>query len=94
MSSQRENNTVFVGKKPTMNYVLACLTLFQNGTVDITLKARGHAISKAVDAAQIITKKFVPGVTVKSVDIATEQVKNMESGVTSDVSSMEIHLSK
>lgn len=77
-----------------MNYVLACLTLFQNGTVDITLKARGHAISKAVDAAQIITKKFVPGVTVKSVDIATEQVKNMESGVTSDVSSMEIHLSK
>ena len=94
MSSQRENNTVFVGKKPTMNYVLACLTLFQNGTVDITLKARGHAISKAVDAAQIITKKFVPGVTVKSVDIATEQVKNTESGVTSDVSSMEIHLSK
>lgn len=94
MSSQRENNTIFVGKKPTMNYVLACLTLFQNGTVDITLKARGHAISKAVDAAQIITKKFVPGVTVKSVDIATEQVKNMESGVTSDVSSMEIHLSK
>jgi archaea-specific DNA-binding protein len=94
MSSQRDNHTIFVGKKPTMNYVLACLTLFQNGTADITIKARGRAISKAVDAAQIITKRFVPGVTVKSVDIATEQVKNLESGVTSDVSSMEIHLSK
>lgn len=94
MSSERENHTIFVGKKPTMSYVLACLTLFQNGTGDITLKARGRAISKAVDAAQIITKRFVPGVTVKSVDIATEQVKNLESGVMSNVSSMEIHLSK
>ncbi|MDA4136155.1 MAG: DNA-binding protein Alba [Thaumarchaeota archaeon] len=95
MSTQRENNnTIFVGKKPVMNYVIACLTLFQNGNGDITLKARGHAISKAVDAAQMITKRFVPGVTVTSVDIATEQVKNLESGATSDVSSMEIHLSK
>lgn len=77
-----------------MAYVLACLTLFQNGTGDITLKARGRAIAKAVDAAQIITKKFLPSAKVKSVDIATEQVKNLESGATSDVSSMEIHLSK
>ncbi len=94
MSTERENHTIFVGKKPTMSYVLACLTLFQNGTGDITLKARGRAISKAVDAAQIITKRFVPGVTVKRVDIATEQVKNIESGAMSNVSSMEIHLSK
>jgi DNA-binding protein len=94
MSVQKQNNIIFVGKKPVMSYVMACLTLFQNGTPDIVIKARGHAISKAVDAAQIITKKFVPGVTVKSVGIATEQVRNMESGMTNDVSSMEIHLSK
>jgi len=77
-----------------MSYVLACLTLLQNGTGDITLKARGRAISKAVDAAQIITKKFVPGVIVKSVELATEQVENAESGALSNVSSMEIRLSK
>lgn len=77
-----------------MSYVMACLTLFQNGTPDITIKARGRAISKAVDAAQIITKRFVPGATVKSVDIATELVKNLESGATNSVSSMEIHLCK
>jgi DNA-binding protein len=97
MSNERETSTtgtIFVGKKPVMNYVLACLTLLQNGTGDITLKARGRAISKAVDAAQILTKRFVPNVTVKSVDIATEQVKNLESGAMSNVSSMEIHLSK
>ena len=94
MAVQQDAHVIFVGKKPVMSYVLACLTLFQNGTGDITLKARGRAISKAVDAAQIITKRFVPGSKVKSVDIATEQVKNIESGALSNVSSMEIHLSK
>ena len=77
-----------------MNYVLACLTLFQNGTADITLKARGRAISKAVDAAQILTKRFVPDVTVKSIDINTEMVKSIESGAMNNVSSMVIRLSK
>jgi DNA-binding protein len=94
MAEQRNDSIVFVGKKPVMSYVLACLTLLQNGTVDITIKARGRAISKAVDAAQILTKKFVPDVTVKSVELGTEVVRNVESGATSNVSSMEIHLSK
>jgi archaea-specific DNA-binding protein len=94
MSDQRNEHVVFVGKKPVMSYVLACLTLLQNGTVDITLKARGRAISKAVDAAQILTKKFVPDVTVKSIELTTELVKSIDSGTSSDVSSMEIHLSK
>jgi archaea-specific DNA-binding protein len=94
MSEQRTGNIIFVGKKPVMSYVLACLTLLQNGTVDITLKARGRAISKAVDAAQILTKKFVPDVTVKSIELSTELVRSLDSGTSSDVSSMEIHLSK
>ncbi len=94
MVEQRNDNIVFVGKKPVMSYVLACLTLFQSGTVDITLKARGRAISKAVDAAQILTKKFVPEVKVKSVELGTELVKSDDSGTSSNVSSMEIHLSK
>ena len=94
MAEERNGSTVFVGKKPVMSYVLACLTLFQNGTVDITIKARGRAISKAVDTAQILTKKFVPDVTVKSIQLATEMVRSVDSGETSNVSSMEIHLSK
>lgn len=94
MAEQRYDSTVFVGRKPVMSYVLACLTLFQNGTAEITIKARGRAIAKAVDAAQILTKKFVPGLKVKSIELGTEQVKDAESGVVSNVSSMEIHLSK
>jgi DNA-binding protein len=85
---------VFVGKKPVMNYVLACLTLFQNGSGDITIKARGRAIAKAVDAALRVTERFAPGVIVKGIDIGTEEVKDLESDAMSSVSSMEIHLSK
>ena len=88
------SNTIFVGKKPAMNYVVACLTLLQDGTTEITLKARGKAISTAVDAAQILTKRYVPYVSVKRIDIGTERVQNAETGDTSTVSSMEIHLSK
>lgn len=93
MESQLEN-TVFVGNKPVMNYVLACLTLFQNGTTEVSLKARGRAISKAVDAAEILSNRYAPDISVKKIDIGTEQVKDRDSGDTTNVSSMEIHLSK
>lgn len=94
MSAQWDEKTVFVGKKPVMNYVLACLTLFQNGNGEVTLKARGHAITKAVDAALIITQRFAPGSSVKGISITTEQVESQESDAMSSVSSMEIRLSR
>ena len=89
-----EGNTVLIGKKPVMNYVLAGLTLIQNGADVVNIKARGRAISKAVDVAQIITKRFATDVTVKGIDINTEQVKSIETGNLNNVSSMEIHLTK
>jgi len=87
-------NTVLIGKKPVMNYVLACLTLIQNGADSVTIKARGRAISKAVDVAQIMTKRFTTDVSVKNIEIDTEQVKSSETGNLSNVSSIEIHLGK
>ncbi len=90
----REPNTVFVGKKPIMNYVLACLTQIQNGSNLVTVKARGNAISRAVDVAQILTKRFATNITVKSVVINTEQVKSAVTGGMSNVSSIEIQLQK
>jgi DNA-binding protein len=83
---------VFIGKKPVMNYVLACLTLFQNENGSVTVKARGRAISKAVDVAQILTKRFATDVTVNKITIDTEQVKSMETGSMNNVSSIEIML--
>ena len=89
-----DTSTVLIGKKPVMNYVLACLTLIQNGSASITLKARGRAISRAVDTAQILMKRFAPDVKVKNISIDTEQVKNIETGTMSNVSSILIELGK
>jgi len=93
MSSQ-QNETVFVGNKPVMNYVLACLTLFQNGTQEISIKARGRAISRAVDVAEILSNRYMPDVSVKKIDIDTEQVVDATSGAMTNVSSMQIRMSR
>jgi len=66
--------------------------MFQNGTTDLKLKARGRAISRAVDAAQIITNRFVPDAKVAGIKIGTEMVASEGSSGTSSVSSIEIHL--
>jgi archaea-specific DNA-binding protein len=85
-------NTVFIGKKPVMDYVLACLTRFQNGSNDVCIKARGRSISTAVDTAEIVRKRFATSVKVKEIRIDTEQLKDTETGAMSNVSSIEITL--
>ena len=85
-------NTVFIGKKPVMNYVLACLTLFQNGSNDVHIKARGRSISTAVDTAEIVRKRFAADAKIKDIKIDTEQLKDTETGAMSNVSSIEIIL--
>ncbi len=77
-----------------MNYVLACLTSIQNGSDAVAIKARGRAISTAVDVAQIIVNRFATNMIVKSIDIDTEQVKSIETGNMSNVSSITIIISK
>jgi DNA-binding protein len=76
-----------------MNYVVACVTLFNSGANEIVLRARGQAISKAVDTAELLRKAFVKDLTVKSVNIGTENVARPD-GTKVDVSIMEIVLSR
>ena len=90
----REPNTIYVGKKPTMNYVLACLTQINNGSNTVTVKARGRAISRAVDVAQVLAKRFATDLKVQGISINTEQVKSATTGGMSNVSSIEIKLSR
>ncbi|AXI25501.1 DNA-binding protein Alba [Methanofervidicoccus sp. A16] len=86
--------TVFVGKKSIMNYVLAVLTQFNVENVDkVVIKARGKAISKAVDVEEMVRNRFLPNVKVEEVRLGTEKVKN-EDGRTVNVSTIEIVLSK
>ena len=87
-----DENTVFVGRKPAMNYVLAVVTQFNSGSKEVVVIARGRAISRAVDVAEIVRNRFVPEAEVKDIKIATEAVE--EEGRTANVSSIEIFLEK
>jgi DNA-binding protein len=87
-----DENVIYVGRKPPMSYVLAVITQFnQNGSNGVILKARGKAISTAVDTAEIVKNRFMKDVKVKEIIIATETVTN-EEGRNSNVSSIEIDL--
>jgi len=68
--------------------------MLQNGRDIITIKARGRAISTAVDVSQILTRRFASDISVKKVLIDTEQVKSLETGAMNNVSSIAIRLEK
>ncbi len=85
-------NVVFIGIKPVMNYVLAVITQVNQGVGDVTLKARGKAISRAVDVAEIVRNRFAQNLTVQNISIGTEAMQG-ESGAT-NVSTIEIVLGK
>ncbi|MFQ5911275.1 MAG: DNA-binding protein Alba [Thermoplasmata archaeon] len=88
-----DENTVYIGRKPTMNYVLAVVTQFNTGTDEVIIKARGRSISTAVDVAEIVKNRFVQDTKIKDIQISTEQLTG-EEGRTANVSSIEIFLSK
>ncbi|MCS7365269.1 MAG: DNA-binding protein Alba [archaeon GB-1867-035] len=91
--AQSTGNVVLVGKKGTMNYVLAVVIQFNQGANSVVIKARGRAISKAVDVAEIVKTRFMPEqVDVKKVSIGTEQVGTGEQ--MRNVSTIEIVLER
>jgi len=87
------DNSVLVGTgKPTMNYVLAVLTLFNSGVSSVEIKARGKAISRAVDVAEIIRNRFLPEASLGKIRIGTVFLDEEGSDRRSAVSEMVITL--
>ena len=86
-----QENAVFVGRRPTMNYVMAVMMILNKGE-DCTVKARGRAISHAVDICEILKNRFLKGAEYKEIRIATEQLKG-EDDRENNVSSIEIVVS-
>jgi DNA-binding protein len=90
-----ESNAVLIGKKPVMNYVLACITLFHSGAKEVNIKARGRAISRAIDVAEVVRRRFLPDVKIKSVGIGTDQLSPQDEGDSlTNVSTIEITLER
>jgi DNA-binding protein len=90
-----EGNAVLIGKKPVMNYVLACITFFHGGAKEISVKARGRAISRAVDVVEVVRRRFLPDVKVTKIGIGTDQLSPREEGSgPTNVSTIEITLER
>ncbi len=90
--SKAPDDTILVGQKPTMAYVLAIITQFSEGIPTVHVKARGRVISKAVDVAEVIRNKFMKDLKY-TVTIGTEKIQGEEGGKF-NVSTIDIVLTK
>ena len=92
--TSKSDNFVLIGKKPVMNYVTACITFFNSGEKQVIVKARGRAISRAVDTVELLRRAFVKNLGIKNVDISTEELFRAEGDQKSNVSTIEITVTK
>ncbi|MHA2009576.1 MAG: RNA-binding protein [Promethearchaeota archaeon] len=84
-----DDSKVFIGRKKTINYVMAAMVVLNEKPV--RLLARGRSISRAVDVAEVLINKFSKGATYGEIIIETETITNTD-GTNSNVSSMEIEI--
>ena len=94
--AEKRPDVVFIGNKPPMSYVTAVMTAMSSGDInEITLKARGRAITTAVDVSEITCNRFMKDLAVTSVGIGTEVMPAREGENRSrSVSIIEIKLAK
>jgi len=86
-------DTILIGKKPVMAYATAVMMHFHSGAKELTVKARGRAISRAVDVIEVVRRRFFGGkLAVKDVIIGTETLG--EAGDMRNVSTIEIKVQK
>jgi len=90
--SKADDNVIFIGGKPFMNYIHGVDMQFKKGSNEVVIKARGKFISRAVDVAEY-TKRESEGVEQQMIEINTEEFKNKE-GKQVNVSTIEITLAK
>ena len=97
IKDKKENdNVIFVGIKPFMNYVTGVVMQFQNkGQKEVIVSARGKFTSKAIDIVEVARRTFLKdeNIKIKNIKIASEQFENKE-GKRIYISSIEIFLIK
>ena len=76
-----------------MNYVVACLTAFNSGAKKVVVKARGRAISRAVDVVELLRRVFLKDIDVEKIEIGTQELSSPDRPK-SNVSTIEISLVK
>ena len=84
-----QENIIYIGRKPVMAYCLAVMTALKNANAEVTLMARGRAISKAVDVAEVVKNQFISDLKIKDINIGTEQLET-ENGSPRNISNISI----
>jgi len=93
--ARKENdNVIFVGNKPLVNYIRGVITQFNRREAsEVVIKSRGKFISKAVDIAEISKRSLVEkGIKVKDISIASDSFD--ADGKQTNISTMDIVLSR
>ena len=75
-----QGNIIYIGRKPVMAYCLAVMTALRDDNAEVTLMARGRAISKAVDVAEVVRNQFLSDLSISDISIGTEQLETEEGG--------------
>jgi DNA-binding protein len=88
-----QTNLVRIGKKPIMNYVVACVTLFNGGADEVMVRARGQAITKAVETVLMLRNSFIKDLDIEDIAIGSEEVTRLD-GTRGSISTIEILLGK
>jgi DNA-binding protein len=92
----KDDNVIFIGTKPFMNYVTGAVMQFTTkDSEEVVIKARGNFISRAVNVAEVVRKKFLKekNLQIKDIKIDSEELTNKE-GKKMNVSTIEITLKK
>jgi DNA-binding protein len=67
--------TVIIGKsKPILNYITACITIFNQGSESLVLRARGEAINSAVEVFQLLRNRFIGDISISKVSIDSDTI--------------------
>lgn len=91
-----DDNSIFIGNGPFMNYVTSVVMQFTSGKSDnVVIKARGKLISRAVDVAELVVNDFFKDVvSVEKVEIGSEIFEEKDKEKEVRVSTIEITLVK
>ena len=94
--TKENDNIVYIGTKPFMNYVTSVVMQFTTKKRDeVTIKARGKFINRAVDIVEVVKRRFLKdqNLKIKEIKIDSEEFENKE-GKQVRVSTIEITLSR
>ncbi len=95
--AESEIPTIYVGKKPIVRYLMAAISILLNEKPEkIRISARGRMISKAVDVAEMLRTRYLPGIVdIESIKTGTEELENPnQPGKMNRVSTIEIILKR